>query len=127
MEGPQIKCVVGALLKHVWISLVSCIVDGYPQGYTVTIRIWTNTQCLLRELSGPRPLRWAANIASKPRIWSPGTKAFLLGTQPTAQILGLERNAIPTPSTPPHADTISMPNPSALSVYTTRGFTDTDE
>ena len=41
-------------------------------------RVQTIIKSLLRELSGPRPLRRAVDIVSKPRIWSHGAKTILL-------------------------------------------------
>ena len=54
----------------------------------------TNTHNLLRELSGPRPLRRVADIVSKPRIWSRGAKAILLDNRPVLQVTGSGRAVI---------------------------------
>jgi hypothetical protein len=43
---------------------------------------------LIRELSGPRPLRWVMDIISKSPIWNCGAQAVSLETQPTVQIMG---------------------------------------
>jgi hypothetical protein len=55
-----------------------------------------NIKTLLRELSGPRPLRWAVGIASKPRICNPGAKSVSLEAHPTYQVTGSGR----TPNLP---------------------------
>jgi hypothetical protein len=40
-----------------------------PQDYTRYTRFQTNINSLLRELSGPQPLRRGPDIISKPLIW----------------------------------------------------------
>jgi len=57
--------------------------------------IQTSIQSLLRELSGPRPLRRDVDIASKPRIWDHGASAVSLETRPTSQILGCGKGGSP--------------------------------
>ena len=57
-------------------------------------RVQTNIESLLRELSGPRPLRRVVDIVSKPRIWSRGAKAILLDNRPALQVTGLGRTVI---------------------------------
>jgi hypothetical protein len=58
----------------------------------------TNTHALTRELSGPRPLRRAGDIVSKPRIWNHGAKAVSLRTQPTLRVAGSGELANPPTS-----------------------------
>ena len=73
----------------------------YPYGYTVYTRVQTNTQCLLRELSGPRPLCRAMDIVSKPRFWNHKTKAVSFESWPPLRICGSGRAVISATSTQP--------------------------
>ena len=58
-------------------------------------RVQTNIESLLREPSGPRPLRRVVDIViSKPRIWSRGAKAISLENRPALQVTGSGRTAI---------------------------------
>jgi hypothetical protein len=52
------------------------------------MRIQMDIKTLIRELSGPRPLRWVMDIVPKPHIWNRGAKAVSLETQSTIQIMG---------------------------------------
>ena len=59
--------------------------SDYPQGYD---GVSTNIQFLLRELSGPRPLRRGKDFVSKPHIWNPAPWPFSFETQSSSQITG---------------------------------------
>ena len=48
----------------------------------------TNSDGLIRELSGPRLLRRAIDIVPKPRTWSRGARAISLENQTTVQTAG---------------------------------------
>ena len=54
----------------------------------------TDIHGLIRELSGPRPLRRVVDIVSKPRIWSRSAKAISLENWPTLEAMVSGRTAI---------------------------------
>ena len=92
------------------------------------IHVQTNISSLLRErLSGPRPLRRAVDIVSKPRIWICGAKAVLLKTRPTFRIMGVRKTGIPPTPNPPCPGVILTLDRSVSSMYAMRKSSDIEE
>ena len=80
----------------------------------------TNTHGLIRELSGPRPLRRVLDIVFKPRIYSATGRRFA----PNLRNYGPGRATISSTSPPPHAAVTLMLDCSVSLVYATRKFLD---
>ena len=74
-------------------------VTVHIEGYNVYTRVQTNIESLLRELSGPCPLRQVVDIDSKPRIWSHGTKAVSFENWSALQATGPGRTVTSSAST----------------------------
>ena len=99
----------------------------HPEGYNVYTRVQTNIDSLLRELSGPRPLRRVVDIVSKPRIWSRGTKTISLESRPTLQVTGMGRTVISSTSAILTLAYTSTHDCSVTPVYARWKFSETEE
>ena len=87
----------------------------------------TNINCLLRELSGPRPLRRGMDIVFRPRIWDHGALTFSFKALPIFRATAAGRVATPPTPTPPHANTTSTLDCPISLAYTMRKFWDTEQ
>ena len=81
----------------------------YPYGYIVYRRVQMNAQCLLRELSGLRPLCRAMDIVSNPRVWNHNTGAVSFESWPPFKIQGSGGAAILATSIQPGPCVVPVP------------------
>jgi len=86
-----------------------------------------NIYALIRELSGPRPLRRVPDICRKPRIWNRKARAVSFETPQRMGLLGLGRTTTQPPSGSPNPRAISMLQLLILPAYVTRRAADVDE
>ena len=86
-----------------------------------------NIRTLLRELSGPRPLRWAVDIVSKPRFWNHGAKAVSLEAQPAFRVTGSGRAPTLPTSSLPSSGVVPVSNVPISLTYATWGAWDIDD
>ena len=63
----------------------------------------------MRELSGPRPLRRAMDIDSKPRIWNHNAGPFRSKPSQLLKLWGAGRTATPPTSSPPNGGVTLTP------------------